>query len=613
MKRFALLLAAALLVAACSSSGDDDGNTGSSSDDTTIDDVLGDPGDCTVVDLAVSPEKIDLLTDLARTFNRSDEAEVDGECIFIRPQSKSSGLGASLLVEGWNEDSQGPRPVVWSPASSAWGAIVDQRLTEQGDEPIAGEGTPFMLTPLVIAMPQPMAEALGWPDEPIGWADVADLATSGRGWAEFGHPEWGPFRLGKTNPNFSTSGLSALIAQTYAATGTTEGLTTEDLDDQDVVDFGTSVESAVVHYGDTTLTFLNNLYRADQRGNSLTYASAVAVEEKSVIDYNRGNPDGVLQPGEEPRPPRVPLVAIYPEEGTLYSDNPFFVLDAEWVDDTERQGAELFQEFVQEPDNQERVLEFGFRPGNPDVAIGDPITTDNGVDPDQPQTLLEVPDPPVMIELLNRWDEQRKPAQVELLIDVSGSMGDPAGSDAVPTKLDLAIRAAVESIDLFSDRDVVGLSIFSTEIGPNGTDEVVQLVEPATMTRDHRNELRSSIQDLFPTNATPLYTAVQRTYEDAVAAYDADAINAIVLLSDGVNDDGNTGDDEAQLDSLLETLSAGSEGTRSEPVRVFAIAYGDEADVGALRDIAEASNAALYNASDPATISRVLAAVISNF
>ena len=51
----------------------------------------------------------------------------------------------------------------------------------------------------------------------------------------------------------------------------------------------------------------------------------------------------------------------------------------------------------------------------------------------------------------------------------------------------------------------------------------------------------------------------------------------------------------------------------AEPVRVFAIAYGDEADVGALRDIAEASNAALYNASDPATISRILAAVISNF
>ena len=82
-----------------------------------------------------------------------------------------------------------------------------------------------------------------------------------------------------------------------------------------------------MHYGDTTLTFLNNLYRADARGTALTYASAVAVEEKSVIDYNTGNPDGILDPGEEPRPPRVPLVAIYPKEGTLFSDSPFFVLE----------------------------------------------------------------------------------------------------------------------------------------------------------------------------------------------------------------------------------------------------------------------------------------------
>ena len=334
MKRSALVLfvTMALAAAACSSTDDDNGSAG---DDTTIADVLGDPGDCLVVDLSVSPEKIDLLTDLARTFNASEEAEVDGECVFVRPQSKSSGLGATLLTEGWDEEAEGPRPVVWSPASSAWGAILDQRLTEQGEPPIAGDGTPFMLTPLVIAMPQPMAEALGWPDEPIGYADILELSTSGEGWAAFGHPEWGPFLLGKTNPNFSTSGLSALIAQSYAATGKTEGLTTEDLAQQDVIDFATGVESAVVHYGDTTLTFLNNLYRADQRGNSLSYASAVAVEEKSVIDYNRGNPDGVLQPGEEPRPPRVPLVAIYPEEGTLYSDNPFFILDAEWVSDAE--------------------------------------------------------------------------------------------------------------------------------------------------------------------------------------------------------------------------------------------------------------------------------------
>ena len=89
----ALLLLATLVAAACSA--DDSGET--ASDETTIEDILGDPGDCLVVDMSVSPEKIDLLTDLARTFNRSG-VEVDGECVFVRPQSKSSGLGASLLT-----------------------------------------------------------------------------------------------------------------------------------------------------------------------------------------------------------------------------------------------------------------------------------------------------------------------------------------------------------------------------------------------------------------------------------------------------------------------------------------------------------------------------------
>ena len=198
---------------------------------------------------------------------------------------------------------------------------------------MANSGTPFMNTPLVIAMPQPMAEALGWPDKALGWSDILALATDQTGWAKYGHPEWGPFRLGKTNPNFSTSGLHALIAQNYAATGKTRDLTLEDLAKPEVNAFDTSVESAVTHYGDTTLTYLNNWYRADQQGTALQYTSAIAVEEKSVIDYNSGNPDGKLDPGEEPRPPRTKLVAIYPKEGTVFSDNPLFVLDAPWVTD----------------------------------------------------------------------------------------------------------------------------------------------------------------------------------------------------------------------------------------------------------------------------------------
>ena len=567
--------------------------------DNTNDDAtdLGNPGNCLQIDMAVSPEKIDLLTSLAQSFNRT-RTRVGDECIFVSPKSKASGGAMQALAAGWDENAEGPLPAVWSPASSAWGAILDQRLADQGQPAMANQGTPFMNTPLVIAMPEPMANALGWPQEQLGWSDILTLSTSTEGWSAYGHPEWGAFKLGKTNPNFSTSGLSAFIAQNYAATGKSRDLSSEDLAKPEVAQFNRDVESAVVHYGDTTLTFLNNWYRADQEGTALTYVSAVAVEEKSVIDYNTGNPDGVLDPGEEPRPPRIPLVAVYPEEGTLFSDNPFFVLDAPWVTAEEREGALVFQEYVQQPENQQRVLEFNFRPGNPEVAIGPPITPDNGVDPDQPQTLLQSPSPPVMVDILNRWAEQRKGARVLLVIDISGSMAERAGTDARETKLDLAKMAAVDSLVDFKSNDLVGLRVFSTNIGPMTENEA---------------RLRSEIEGLMPTNGTPLYDVTLDSFQQMYESYDQSRINAVVLLTDGKNDDGEISDDNQQLENTLGELRRLSQGELGLPVRVFTIGYGSDADLSVLKQIAEATNAASYNASDPRSINKVFTAVISNF
>jgi Ca-activated chloride channel family protein len=596
----ALVLLIGLAAAACSSGDDGAGGNGSG---------LADPGDCIAVDAAVSPEKLDLLTDLANTFNDSDQAEVDGECIFVRIQRMSSGAGATLLAEGWPDPAvNGPRPVIWSPASSAWGAVVNQRLEDQGEAPIAPEGRPFMLTPLVIAMPEPMANALGYPDTPVGYADILRLANDPAGWGAFGHPEWGPFRLGKTNPNFSTSALHATIAQYYAAASKTTDLTLEDLTQPAVDDFARGVESSVVHYGDITNTFLENWYRADARGTALTYVSAVAVEEKSVIDYNNGNPDGILEPGENPRPPRTPLVAIYPEEGTLFSDNPLIILDASWVTAEEKRAAARFDEFVREPRNQRRVLEFGFRPGNPAVAVDEPITAANGLDPDQPQTTLDVPDPAVLVGLIDRWGETRKGARVLLVIDVSGSMGEPGDEETGETKLDLAKRAAISALDQFKPEDQVGLRIFSTDISAEEPTDYLDLVPLAPISQN-REELASRIRGLVPTQGTPLYTVTEDSYRLMEEGFAPELINAVVLLSDGRNED----DRNTDLDGLLRFLEGQNEGQSSRPVRVFPIAYGADADLGVLERIAAATNAAAYDAADPTTIERVFVAVVSNF
>jgi len=92
--------------------------------------------------------------------------------------------------------------------------------------------------------------------------------------------------------------------------------------------------------------------------------------------------------------------------------------------------------------------------------------------------------------------------------------------------------------------------------------------------------------------------------------YDPEKINAVVLLTDGRNEDETP---ELDLAALLEQLTAGSEGRQSQPVRVFPIAYGTDADLATLQRIADATNAAVYDASDPSSIRRVFDAVISNF
>jgi Ca-activated chloride channel homolog len=603
MRRLPVLLASVAALTACVPTAKSTTSTPSSTPA-----VKGNGANCTKIDMAVSSEKATLMTELANDFNAT-KAKVAGKCVFVNPYTKSSGGAAQLIVDGWPDPAtNGPQPAVWSPAASGWGAIVDQR----SGKTIAPPGSQaIMLTPLVIAMPKPMADALGYPAKPIGFADIVKLANDPQGWAAYGHPEWGPFRLGKTNPNFSTSGLNFTIAEYYAATGKKSGLSVEDLAKPDVQALTGSVESAVVHYGDITMTFMNNWYRADARGTALTYASAVAVEEKSVIDYNTGNPDGILSPGEVPRVPKIPLVAIYPTEGTLFSDSPFIILDAGWVTQEQKDGAKLFEDFVQKPENQQKALKFGFRPGNTTVNVGDPINIANGVDPTQPKSELEVPQPAVLTGILDAWAQQRKSARVMIVLDISGSMSEDGGDGR--SKIDLAKEAAIASLDEFKDDDQVGFAVFTTDVNQNHDGGVYKELVPVQRIGGNKEKLRNQIDAQIPLNGTPLYEASQKAFDAMRASYDPKRINAVVLLTDGVNDDGNTADDATQLSALINDMRSGTEGSQSTPVRMFTISYGADADKATLLRIAEASNAALYDASKPATIKAVFTAVVSNF
>ena len=275
-------------------------------------------------------------------------------------------------------------------------------------------------------------------------------------------------------------------------------------------------------------------------------------------------------------------------------------------------GAAAFQKFVQEPANQKLVLKSGFRPANPAVAIGAPIVAANGVDPAQPRTLLEVPQPKVMTTLLDQWSKNRKPARVLLVLDVSGSMGDPANGSSADTKLDLAKRAAIDALDQFADADQVGLRVFSTQLGPTNDQTYLDL-QPIAPIGANREALKRSIDALSPQAGTPLYDVAQKSFDTMSAAYDPAAINAVILLTDGRNEDGDSTDDAQQRAALVASLRTGSSGELSKPIRMFTIGYGSDADMSTLTSIAEASNAASYNATDAATIAKVFSQVVSNF
>ena len=164
---------------------------------------------------------------------------------------------------------------------------------------MAPEGEPFMQTPLVIAMPKPMAEALGLPRDA---GRLGRHPAAGHSDPRAGPPTATPSgaRSGSARPT-RTSRPAACPPSSPRPTrppARPSGLSAEDLDKPD--------HRRVRHRRRVGGRPLRRHHAAPSsttgtgptsEGTSLTYASAVAVEEKSVIDYNAGNPDGVARPG----------------------------------------------------------------------------------------------------------------------------------------------------------------------------------------------------------------------------------------------------------------------------------------------------------------------------
>jgi Ca-activated chloride channel family protein len=569
MKRgqLAILLFAALAVAAIAfagGGGDDGGGDGGTTARESGDAPAKAPAGALRVSFPYSPEKEPLLKPLIERFNAS-RTEAAGKTVFVEGRAESSGVTEQRVAQGRDE------PIAWSPASSLWGRL----LNFEADRPLVPDENPSIVrTPLVIAMWEPMAKALGYPRKPLGFEDILKLARSKAGWADYGLPEYGAFKLVHTNPDYSTSGLSAVVAEYYAATGKKEGLRPEDVTGK-ARDTVRAIERSIVHYGDITPFIAEQM-----RKGGLGYASAVAMEEATLLDFN-------AKRGKLPK-----LVAIYPKEGTFFSDSPFIVLDADWVTPELREGALAFQKFLAQEITPEVAARGGFRPANLDAEPVAPINAENGADPKQPERELGLPEPRVLALLKRTWREDRKPANVLLVLDTSGSMGDES-------RLDNAKQGLEVFLSQVAPQDRVGLTTFSDQITP---------LVPVGPFRQNKGELQQTISRLIAEGGTAFYDAAAEGFAAVRDLADRDdRINAVVLLTDGEDTDSTR-----DVDAVVRELEG--QGDSSTQVRVFTIAYsaGARGAREALERIAEASGGNSYP-GDPENIEAVYRSISSFF
>lgn len=399
------------------------------------------PGVCQTLVVASSDEKFSMLRyQLAAPYNAEGHF-VDGRCARVDIEHVNSGDAEQLLENGWRgTDLQ--RPDVWSPASSAWIALLQDR-SKSGAALIPHNYESLFQSPTVIAMPAPMAEALGYPGRTLGWSDIFSLVNNPAGWGSVGMPQWGKFKLAKTNPTISTSGLHALIG-TYDAAGAE---TVAEVQSRPAREFVGKIESSVVHYAPTAGTFLGDLTDADSNGKALDFMSAVVIEEQEMVSYNATSPA-----------PRTPLVAIYPKEGTLVDDHPYVLLSWSAM-------GNVAEDFYRYASAHSGVIDANFfrdRSGN---ALSK-LSSQRGISVGLPARLAP-PSGAVVDAMLSQWEMLRRRARVLIVVDAG------AGNAALAAAHELGSAVAG-----FQSTDEVGVWVFPQSAGSSSGYTVLRPLSP---------------------------------------------------------------------------------------------------------------------------------------
>ena len=521
------------------------------------------PGASVSVNIGYGSEKQAWLDPLVKQFNDEHNKTADGKSIVIVATAMGSIESVRGIIDGTLQ------PTVWSPASSVYIPVANAEWKKtHADDLVSGTPKDLVLSPVVIAMWRPMAQALGWPDKALGWADIAQLATSADGWTAYQHPEWGRFKFGHTHPEYSNSGIVSIIAETYAGLGKQRGLTTSDLQSSELNKFMNDVEGSVIHYGTSTGFFGDRMF---ERGPS--YLSAAVLYENLIVAQETKRISGQSS--------QIPVVAIYPKEGTFWSNHPYVIVNAPWVTAEQKEAAGIFESFLLDKPQQLKALELGFRPADPSIPLSSPLDAQHGADPKQPQTILEIPSATVIEGIQALWHQTKKPVDLIVVMDISGSMqGD---------KITSARASLLQFIKKLDDRDRLRIDLFNDKI---------TTLTPLSPIAGKRQQVLDSVSGIFEQNSTSLYDAILKAYQDLQTEGDPNHIRALVVLSDGEDTVSY-----ATLDQVIAKIT-GSESEGGNAIKVFTIAFGADANSDILKKIADPSGGKQYDSS-PENIQKI--------
>ncbi len=552
---FTLILVLSLVLAACGGGGgsDEQANSGGNQEPAA-------PTNALVLRMLYGSEKQSWIEDVTKTFNDQQNQSTAGRSIFIEAVPIGSLESMYHIIDGTE------KPAIWSPASSLVFPLANEKWANShgGEELVGDDAAQLVLSPVVIAMWRPMAEVLGWPDTPIGWEEIESFAREDKTWADYNYPEWGAFKFGHTHPDHSNSGFTTILTFAYAGSGKTRDLTVDDVQKDNVSTFIENLESTVIHYGKSTGFFAEKMINGGPG-----YLSAAVLYENLVMEsYNQE-----LYPNRS-----APIVAIYPKEGTFWSDHPFAIMPWVMEDEEMLNAAETYRDYLLAEPQQQRALHYGFRPSDTSIPIVDTFTEAKGVDATQPTALLEIPDSEVIHVARGAWGEKKKRVEVMVLLDVSGSMNDKDPPDNTP-RLVAAKNGLQVFIEQLADADHVGLTTFSGN---------AQQVTPLDAVGPKREDLLKRIQGLFAEGGTRLIDTTMESYEELKNRPRGERIHAIVVLSDGDDTVSSNGQDE-----LINLVSADREGYS---IKVFTIAYGSGSgtNLPLLESIANASGGKFY-------------------